>query len=180
MELNTLINPPNTKQSSIFSTAKSYIWPAAPPPPSARSDANPTHFSQVIQEAFTKLDTEITGAPVRILAAELAKSDNKNKDFTPDLSKHPLGQAAIMPAISGPSPPLYSESRDVFVNVKSTGSCAILAVLDTARRNLYVACTGDCRAVAGVWEENPDGTGSWKVEVLSEDQTGRNEKEAER
>jgi len=61
-----------------------------------------------------------------------------------------------------------------------SGSCAILAVLDTARRNLYVACTGDCRAVAGIWEEASDGTGSWKVEVLSEDQTGRNEKEAER
>lgn len=60
------------------------------------------------------------------------------------------------------------------------GSCAILAILDTARRNLYVACTGDCRAVAGIWEEGPDGTGSWKVEVLSEDQTGRNEKEAAR
>ena len=103
MELSTLINPPNTKQSSIFSTAKSYIWPTAPPPSSTRSDANPIHFSQVLQEAFTKLDTEITGAPVRILAAELATSDNKDKDFTPDLSKHPLGQAAIMPAISGSS-----------------------------------------------------------------------------
>ena len=60
------------------------------------------------------------------------------------------------------------------------GSCAILAVLDTARQNLYVACTGDCRAVAGVWEESADGNGSWKVEVLSEDQTGRNVKEADR
>ena len=60
------------------------------------------------------------------------------------------------------------------------GSCAILAMLDTARQNLYVARNGDCRAVAGVWEENPDGTGSWKVEVLSEDQTGRSNKEAER
>ena len=180
MELSALINPPNARQNSIFSTAKSYIWPTALPPGPTRSDANPVHFSQVIQEAFMKLDTEITGAPVRILAAELAKSDNKDKDFTPDLSKHPLGQAAIMPAISGSSIFLCARSRDVFVHVKSAGSCAILAVLDTARRNLYVACTGDCRAVAGIWEESPDGTGSWKVEVLSEDQTGRNEKEAVR
>jgi len=52
-----------------------------------------------------------------------------------------------------------------------------MAVLDTAHRNLYVACTGDCRAVAGIWEENEDGQGSWRVEVLSEDQTGRNPKE---
>lgn len=84
-----------------------------------------------------------------------------------------------MPALSGSSESLPAESRDI-VNAEFTGSCAILAVLDTARRNLYVACTGDCRAVAGIWEENSDGTGSWKVEVLSEDQTGRNEKEAQR
>ena len=102
MELNTLINPPATKQSfSILSTIKSYIWPAATSSPSGLSDANPSHFSQTIQEAFTKLDTEITGAAVRLLASEVAKSDNKDKNFTPDLSQHPLGQAAIMPALSG-------------------------------------------------------------------------------
>jgi pyruvate dehydrogenase phosphatase len=60
------------------------------------------------------------------------------------------------------------------------GSCALLAVLDTAHRNLYVACTGDCRAVAGVWEETQAGDGAWKVEVLSEDQTGRNPNEIAR
>lgn len=161
MELSTLINPPTTKQSSsILSTISSYFWPTAVSLSPKLSDANPSHFSQKIQEAFMKLDTEITGAAVRLLASEIAKSDNKDKDFIPDLTKHPLGQAAILPALSG--------------------SCAILAVLDTARRNLYVACTGDCRAVAGTWEEGSDGKGSWKVEVLSEDQTGRNEREAER
>ena len=101
MELNTLINPPNTKQSLIFSTAESYIWPTVPPLSSTRSDANPVHFSQVLQEAFTKLDTKIIGAPARILAAELAKPDNKDKDPTPDPTKHPLGQAAMMPSMSG-------------------------------------------------------------------------------
>jgi len=55
-----------------------------------------------------------------------------------------------------------------------------MALLDTAHRNLYIACTGDCRAVAGIWEENSDGQGSWRVEVLSEDQTGRNPNELER
>ena len=85
-----------------------------------------------------------------------------------------------MPAISGLSKYLPGESRDAIIDVQFLGSCAILAVLDTARRNLYVACTGDCRAVAGVWEEGVDGKGSWKVEVLSEDQTGRNVKEADR
>lgn len=55
-----------------------------------------------------------------------------------------------------------------------------MAVLDTAHRDLYVACTGDSRAVAGVWEENENGQGSWRVEVLSEDQTGRNPNELRR
>lgn len=55
-----------------------------------------------------------------------------------------------------------------------------MALLDPSQRDLYVACTGDSRAVAGVWEENGDGTGKWHVEVLTEDQTGRNASEAER
>ena len=102
MELSTLINPPTAKQSSsILSTIRSYIWPTAVLSPPRLSDANPSHFSQKIQEAFSNLDTEITGAAVRLLASEVAKSDNKDKNFIPDLAKHPLGQAAIMPALSG-------------------------------------------------------------------------------
>lgn len=179
MELSTLINAPNAKlSSSILSAIKSSIWPITPSSP-ILSDANPNHFSQAIQEAFIKLDTDITGAPVRLLASELVKSGNKDKNFIPDLSKH-VGQAVIMPALSGSSKLSSNESRDAVIYDEFLGSCAILAVLDTARRNLYVACTGDCRAVAGVWEEGADGKGSWKVEVLSEDQTGRNVKEADR
>jgi pyruvate dehydrogenase phosphatase len=55
-----------------------------------------------------------------------------------------------------------------------------MALLDPSKRDLYVACTGDCRAVAGIWEENEDGTGKWRVEVLTEDQTGRNPNEIKR
>lgn len=55
-----------------------------------------------------------------------------------------------------------------------------MAVLDTAHQDLYVACTGDSRAVAGFWEEREDGQGCWRVEVLSEDQTGRNPNELKR
>lgn len=55
-----------------------------------------------------------------------------------------------------------------------------MAVFDTAHRDLYIACTGDCRAVAGVWEKTADGKGQWRVEVLSEDQTGRNPNELKR
>ena len=61
-----------------------------------------------------------------------------------------------------------------------SGSCAILALFDTAHENLYVASTGDCRAVAGVWEEDANGKGSWRADVLTEDQTGRNPSELKR
>lgn len=53
-------------------------------------------------------------------------------------------------------------------------------MFDTAHRNLYVACTGDSRAVAGVWEETEEGKGYWRVDVLTEDQTGRNPNELKR
>jgi len=78
----------------------------------------------------------------------------------PDLSKHPLALTSMLPAVAG--------------------SCALMAVFDTAHRNLYIACTGDSRAVAGVWESSADGKGQWRVEVLSEDQTGRNPSERAR
>ncbi|CAG8614729.1 31373_t:CDS:2 [Racocetra persica] len=58
-----------------------------------------------------------------------------------------------------------------------SGSCAILAYVDTAANDLYVACTGDSRAVLGVKDPT---TGEWKPIPLSEDQTGRNEHEVER
>ena len=55
-----------------------------------------------------------------------------------------------------------------------------MAVFDTAHRNLYVAVTGDSRAVAGVWAPSDDGKGVWRVEALTEDQTGRNPSELAR
>lgn len=58
-----------------------------------------------------------------------------------------------------------------------SGSCAILTFLDSQTGRLKVACTGDSRAIIGRKDPN---TGKWKVEVLSIDQTGRNQEEAER
>jgi len=46
-----------------------------------------------------------------------------------------------------------------------------------ATQELYVACTGDCRAVAGYWD---DKAGAWVADPLSEDQTGDVEKEIQR
>ncbi|KAJ7129423.1 phosphatase 2C-like domain-containing protein [Mycena epipterygia] len=127
---------------------------------SSKPDADPVRVARAIQTAFTSLDAELIAAPVRVLAAALDKDSSSTE--IPDLSKHPLALPAMLPAMSG--------------------SCALLALLDTAHRNLYVACTGDSRAVAGVWEPDASGggKGTWRVEVLSEDQTGRNPAEAAR
>ncbi|CAG8772469.1 8523_t:CDS:2, partial [Acaulospora morrowiae] len=58
-----------------------------------------------------------------------------------------------------------------------SGSCALLAYIETATNDLYVACAGDSRAVIGVKDQK---TGKWKALPLSEDQTGRNENEVKR
>ncbi|KAJ6628938.1 phosphatase 2C-like domain-containing protein [Mycena sp. CBHHK59/15] len=141
----------HTSQASIHhNTGASAAVPAP-------ADADPARAAAAIQGAFTRLDAELLAAPVRILAAAL--DPKATAADIPDLSSHPLALPSMLPAISG--------------------SCALMAVLDTAHRNLYVACTGDSRAVAGIWEPTPDG-GRWRVDVLSEDQTGRNPAEAQR
>jgi pyruvate dehydrogenase phosphatase len=104
------------------------------------------------------------------------QSAKSGKETLPDLKKHPMALPTMSPALSGTS---FSHLKQAATHVL-IGSCALLAVIDTAHKNLYVACTGDSRAVAGVWEEGPDGNGKWRVEVLSEDQTGRNENEVAR
>ncbi|KAJ7094544.1 phosphatase 2C-like domain-containing protein [Mycena belliarum] len=134
-----------------------HLDPRAATAPHPKSpDADPARVARAIQTAFTSLDAELLSAPLRVLAAALAK-DTLPSTAVPDLSAHPLALPAMLPALSG--------------------SCALLALLDTAHRSLYVACSGDSRAVAGVWEADAQ---RWRVEVLSEDQTGRNPAEAAR
>ena len=58
-----------------------------------------------------------------------------------------------------------------------SGACALLSVIDTARNRISVAVTGDSRAVMGVWDP---ATSKWKVDVLTDDQTGRNMNEVAR
>lgn len=170
LELHSLSNPSSKIDSSsgVLSSAKNLLWsPKRSTPSSSPStpchqgpvDADPARVSYAIAEAFARLDHELTSAPLRILANNLDEESKKSR-IVPDLSQHPLALTSMLPAISG--------------------SCAIMAMFDTAHRDLYVACTGDSRAVAGVWEPTEDGKGQWRVEVLSEDQTGRNPNEAQR
>ncbi|KAL4076195.1 phosphatase 2C-like domain-containing protein [Scleroderma yunnanense] len=149
----TLVNAVMLELSSLIHDTKASRWF------STSKVQNPDTISLAIQNAFTKLDHELINAPLRVLAENMDKEVGASQRI-PDLSGHPLALPLMLPAVSG--------------------SCALMAVIDTAQRNLYIACSGDSRAVAGVWEENENGGGSWRVEVLSEDQTGRNPNEHKR
>ncbi|KAI0082364.1 protein serine/threonine phosphatase 2C [Panus rudis PR-1116 ss-1] len=164
LELSTLIDNPKriVPKASFLQDLRSFVRPTTATP--VAFDADPKYMSHAIQTAFLNLDSEIVNAPIRLLAEELSKMGATLKsvglDNLPDLSKHPMAVATMQPALSG--------------------ACALLALFDTAHRNLYVALTGDCRAVAGVWEATDDGKGKWRVDVLTEDQTGRNPNELRR
>ncbi|KAI9000816.1 protein serine/threonine phosphatase 2C [Trametes punicea] len=158
MELASRINYLNNglSDTGLLKKAKSLLWR---PASSAPYDSNPANVARAIEAAFTKLDAQIVNAPLEILYRSVDQEALKKK-LIPDLTQQPLATSSIQTAMSG--------------------SCALLALLDTSNRNMYVACTGDSRAVAGVYEETEDGKGVWRVEVLTEDQTGRNPNELKR
>ncbi|KAG2060156.1 protein serine/threonine phosphatase 2C [Suillus hirtellus] len=157
LELSSLIHSTGVPKSGLLEKLKLMFRTSAPK--SREDPQNPERISLAIRNAFTKLDQELINAPLSVLAANL-DAESIKKNILPDLSKHPLALQTMLPAVSG--------------------SCALMAVFDTTHRHLYVACSGDSRAVAGIWEENEQGQGSWRVEVLSEDQTGRNPSELKR
>ena len=159
--------------SSMLNIFKYPFFSHSLPPTNAPEIGQVEQVSQAIQRAFHNLDFEIVNGPLRVLAANVGKLD---KTDVPDLSQHPMGQASMQPALSGMWYACFNTPTKRF----SPGSCALMALLDPSRQDLYVACTGDSRAVAGIWEESEDGTGKWRVEVLTEDQTGRNPNEIKR
>ncbi|KAK3815189.1 MAG: phosphatase 2C-like domain-containing protein [Benniella sp.] len=126
------------------------------------------------------------------VARELAPSVDKELD----LVKNPRDTKAIIGAIERgflnldqrivhesvnrvlehPSRPLACSSLLPAVS----GSCALLTYVDPRGNDLYVACTGDSRAVLGVREQLPDGGHAWRAVPMSFDQTGRNKWEVQR
>ncbi|KAF8663482.1 hypothetical protein AX16_001050 [Volvariella volvacea WC 439] len=162
LELSQLVANPDSspRKPGLLQDVKSFIWSSPSQSTQTPLGSDPTTVSLAIQNAFSKLDNELINAPLRVLANNIDEESRKNK-VIPDLSQHPLALTTMLPAVSG--------------------SCALMAVFDTANRDLYIACTGDSRAVAGVWDPSAeDGKGAWQVEVLSEDQTGRNPNELRR
>ncbi|KAH9442791.1 hypothetical protein MJO28_005821 [Puccinia striiformis f. sp. tritici] len=119
-----------------------------------------------IQNAFTKLDNQIVGRPIQMLATYEAQRKSGEKSIPKDYGSEVTPQQtaslqALLPALSG--------------------SCALLAYIDTLRSKVHVACTGDSRAVMGVWDPKANqGKGKWKAQLLSEDQEGLNPREVER
>ncbi|KZV69867.1 protein serine/threonine phosphatase 2C [Peniophora sp. CONT] len=145
-----------TPGSSVYERVKLALSFAALDP---SKELTPDATARAVQKAFTDLDYEIISAPLKLLVTNVDQNSLR-KGLIPDLSQNPASLPVMQPAMSG--------------------SCAIMAILDPASQDLHVACTGDARAVAGYWEETANGSGRWRVEVMSEDQTGRNPNELKR
>jgi pyruvate dehydrogenase phosphatase len=114
---------------------------------------NPKQMEAHIKKSFVSVDQYLVWQMPKMLMEQLA---GKGKEST-DPSK-----------LAGQILPGYS------------GACALAAVIDTEDQNMWVAVTGDCRAVAGYYDRKEDGTGTWRVDVLSEDQTAESPKEVAR
>lgn len=149
-------------------------------------DGDSEIVKRAIAKAFRGLDKEIVNTPVELLKEyELSrdailgshKGDQTKTSGTRSLSS--LAQS-IFP-ISQPSRDMVStvtqKSAHETMLPAMSGSCALLTYVDSARGDVYVACTGDSRAVAGWWDHDKQ---QWQVEALSKDQTGRNLDEVKR
>jgi pyruvate dehydrogenase phosphatase len=101
LELSSLVTNPKTEpESSFVRKLKSSLWSSSFPSTPSASVSHPERVSRAIQNAFTKLDTELINAPLQILANSLDPESLKNK-VIPDLSQHPLALTTMLPAISG-------------------------------------------------------------------------------
>ena len=102
IELNSLINDPSAiiPKAGTLDNLKSLILPTKAA--SVPFDADPRFVALAIQRAFTNLDSEIVDSPLRLLAQTMMQEGGKDKEqLIPDLSKHPMAEAMMRPAISG-------------------------------------------------------------------------------
>lgn len=106
----------------------------------------PPHVADALKAAFVTLDDNICYGASRML---------------PTLNREDPAAMAKFLALAEPA---------------ASGAVVGTAVIDAENDDLYVACTGDCRAVAG-WQA---ADGSWRCDTLSEDQMGDNPKEVAR
>ena len=101
LELSALTAESNPRpQLGLYGRLQSLLGSTRPQSLTCPLDADPHRVSLAIQDAFTKLDTELIQAPIRILANNLDE-ESRNMKKVPDLSKHPLALTSMLPALSG-------------------------------------------------------------------------------
>lgn len=162
--------------------------PMMPSPPSSGASTDATSVDvrinqrtlmipEALRNAYKIADRDIVQPPLEYLKQleEIYASATG-----PTQSPNAPNSASTSTAL--PTLPITPEQRRVglsLLNPALSGSCALSALIDTTSspQQLYVAVAGDSRAVMGSW--NPE-TKKWKIDVLSEDQTGRNEAEVKR
>lgn len=166
---------------------------------SAGLDGDPEIVKRAIIKAFKGLDKEICNTPLELLKEyELSlltpsstststtnpNSSSANSTISSSTGKLSSLAHSIFPLSSNSS---NGERSTVMTATQRTayetllpalsGSCALLTYIDSVRGDIYTACTGDSRSIAGYWKPKEN---RWEFETLSEDQTGRNEKEIKR
>lgn len=115
---------------------------------------NNTNAASAIKRAFLLADDTISSFPLLALDQLRSASEPAEKNVVKELQTRWL--------------------------LSNQGSCALLAICDEARDVLHVAVTGDSRAVMGTWEPDSPSGPIWRTQVLTEDQTSANPKEARR
>ena len=150
---------------------------------SAGLDGDPEVVKRAIAKAFRGLDKEIVNTPVELLKEyELSLASTSSSSVSPEggagntRSLSSLAHSIFPSSINATFTATQKSAYESILPALS-GSCALLTYIDSARQDVYVACTGDSRAVAGYWDED---SGKWEVEALSVDQTGRNPDEVRR
>lgn len=119
----------------------------------APATVSPQTISDAITSAFLTLDDSIVSSPLRLIG------------HVPSQPGKPNVRPIVLPLIEP----------------ATNGAVAASLVVDEERGELYVASTGDCRAVAGYWVEGTEGREvGWRCEVLTEDCMGENPKEIKR
>ncbi|SPO35361.1 related to PTC5 - putative 2C protein phosphatase (PP2Cs) [Pseudozyma flocculosa] len=151
-------------------------------------DGDPEVIKRAIAKAFRSLDKEIVNTPVELLKEyELSLATTSSSSASPASPSRVTGATgtrslsslahSIFPTSSNATFTATQKSAYESILPALSGSCALLTYVDSAREDVYVACTGDSRAIAGYWD---DKAGKWEVEALSVDQTGRNPDEVKR
>ncbi|KAN0061028.1 hypothetical protein ACQY0O_006762 [Thecaphora frezii] len=151
-------------------------------------DGDPEIIKHAIAKAFRGLDKEIVNTPVELLKEyELSLAATSSNSSSPASPSRVTGGSGTR-SLSSLAHSIFPTSSNALVTATQksayesilpalSGSCALLTYVDSARQDVYVACTGDSRAIAGYWDEK---AGKWQVEALSVDQTGRNLDEVKR